>query len=91
MKIKVIDLLEEVCNEVYNTSVYENYSGRNMFGRECLGISCDNYIRVIEKAARKGLEGATYDQLGTGYIVYWPTFNKESEIDAVELREIEEE
>jgi hypothetical protein len=92
MKAKVIDLLEDVCNcAPCDTSVYDNYSGRGAFGRKCLGISCDRFIPIIELAAQRGIKGAQYDQLGHGYIVYWPKYNEESEIDLVELREVEDE
>lgn len=90
MKIKVIDALESICDQVDNTSVNDKYSGRGMFGRTCLGISADTYINIIELAAQKGVTGAKIDNLGMGYIVYWPRFTEESEIDEVELITTEE-
>lgn len=85
MKIKVYDILESICDSIDNSSVYDNYVGRGMFNRKCLGISTDHYIKVIELAAQNGITGAKFDQLGMGYIVYWPQYNEESEIDEVQL------
>ena len=53
-------------------SVYPDYSGRGMFGAKCAGIACDDSHGTIEEAASRGLRGAKVDQLGRGYIVYWP-------------------
>ena len=59
-----------------NWRVYEGYSGRMMFGMECIGIITDDPTSVIEKAASRGIRGAKYDQLGKGWIVYWPDIQK---------------
>lgn len=52
----------------------EEYNGRGMFGRTCLGVVCPAYVytRVIEYAAFYGLFGAKVDQMGLSMIVYWP-------------------
>ena len=67
-------------------SIYENYSGRGMFGRKCLGvvvkqgysfmdfiINLTRYLddNDVEDADFK-LEGATYDNLGLDTVVYFP-------------------
>ena len=71
-------------NEQY--SLYENYSGRCMFGRTCLGVIVqqnDSFMDFIIKLTKYlddndvddvdfKLEGATYDNLGLDTIVYFP-------------------
>lgn len=71
-------------NEQY--SLYENYSGRGMFGRTCLGVIVqrnDSFIDFIIKLTKYlddngiedvdfSLEGVSYDALGLDTIVYFP-------------------
>lgn len=89
MKIKVIDILESICDEIGNANVHQGYHGRGMYNSTCLAISVDHFIEAIEKAAEKGVTGARIDNLGMGYIVYWPRFTEESEIDEVELVDVD--
>lgn len=65
------EIIEQVAREVEG-NLYEGYSGRNMFGARCLGITCRSPIAAIEAAAALGLRGARQDNLGLSYIVYWP-------------------
>ena len=67
-------------------ALYENYSGRCMFGRTCLGIIVqrnDSFIDFIIKLTKYlddngiedvdfSLEGVSYDALGLDTIVYFP-------------------
>lgn len=71
-------------NEQYE--LYENYSGRGMFGRTCLGVIVqrnDSFMDFIINLTRYmdnydvddidfKLEGATYDNLGLDTVVYFP-------------------
>lgn len=71
-------------NEQY--SLYENYSGRYMFGRKCLGVIVKqgySFMDFIINLTRYlddndvddidfKLEGATYDNLGLDTVVYFP-------------------
>jgi hypothetical protein len=88
MNIKVIDLLENM-SDFGNRSVRNDYSGRGMYGKTCLGIVCDNPIHIIEEAAQRGLLGAKIDSMGQDSIVYWPCYNEESEVREVELVDCE--
>jgi hypothetical protein len=67
-------------------SIYENYSGRGMFGRKCLGVVVkqgysfmDFIIKLTKYLDDNGiedvdfsLEGVSYDALGLDTIVYFP-------------------
>lgn len=64
-------IIEEIADEI-GGEVYEGYSGRFMYGKTCLGITCSDVVQCIEVAGSKGLMGAKYDSLGLDYIVYWP-------------------
>lgn len=67
-----IELIKELAEEEDGFRLYEDYSGRGMYGARCYGVSCDDPTECIELAAAKGLRGAKWDNLGKGYIVYWP-------------------
>lgn len=85
--MKVSDLIREFCET--NTdkySVYENYSGRFMFGAKCIGIVVrqgHSYMEMIVHLTKfldgKGyideellFEGVSIDELGLDSIVYFP-------------------
>lgn len=68
--------LTEVCNAVEGSSIYRGYSGRGMYGKRCIGISTDDKMATIEEAAAQGIRGAKTDNLGRGYIVYWPNLEE---------------
>lgn len=73
---EMIDALGDVANEV-GGELWDNYSGRFMYGQKCYGIVCDEPIRCIEEAATQGITGARYDNMGLQYIVYWPRIRSE--------------
>lgn len=55
---------------------HRSYSGRCMFGAQCVGVSCGHSVsegEVLEavKNVKGGLR-VTRDSLGLGTIVYWP-------------------
>lgn len=66
------DLVRQLASEVEGT-VDEHYSGRGMYGKECMGVDCDDADDCLMVAGRLGLKGARTDSLGRGYIVYFPT------------------
>jgi hypothetical protein len=45
-----------------------SYSGRGMYGRECVGVSLSRGERLTV-----GHRTASYDALGLGSIAYWPS------------------
>lgn len=73
-----LQTFHNVANDVGGT-VYEGYSGRGMYGKRCIGISCDSVAACVEAAAVHGLRGAHWDNLGKGWIVYWPQHNPKGE------------
>lgn len=81
------DLIREFCAQSENDyKVYENYSGRMMFGRKTIGIVVkqdQNYFEMLMKLTRYleskdfddpllELEGISIDDLGLDAIVYFP-------------------
>jgi hypothetical protein len=64
-------LLTEIAAETGGT-VYRHYSGRFMFGATCVGVSGNDLAAILEAAGARGLRGARHDQMGKGWIVYWP-------------------
>lgn len=83
----VADAIREFCEENSNAySIYEEYSGRNMFGRKCLGaviregysymdflVNLTQYLDTygIDDADLE-LEGVCVDEFGMDTIVYFP-------------------
>ena len=57
-----------------------SYSGRGMYGKECVGVTCHSEITLIfdmmDHASRnqiKELKGCITDSMGRSIIVYWPS------------------
>lgn len=89
----VADAIRAFCEENSNAySIYEGYSGRNMFGRKCLGaviregysyldflVNLTQYLDTygIDDADLE-LEGVCVDELGMDTIVYFPKIDEMS-------------
>lgn len=83
----ISDVIKKFCEENSNAySIYEGYSGRNMFGRKCLGIVVkqgNSYMEMLMELTKYlddnnikdsdlELEGVCVDELGMDTIVYFP-------------------
>lgn len=80
----IVSLLKEFCENSDNCRFYENYSGRGMFGKKCIGIVCEgNGFKQIVKlcdflhesgvsSAEETLGKIQMDSLGLERIVYFP-------------------
>ncbi len=68
---KIVAVLEA---EGIEASVYENYSGRCMYGATCTGIVCDDLIAVGHAAGKAKVKMADrpkrHDNLGLSMIIY---------------------
>ncbi len=85
--MKAADLVREFCEQNEdNYYVYENYSGRGMLGKKCLGIVVRNgnsYMKMMMELTKYldenefddsalEFEGVAVDDLGLDAIVYFP-------------------
>lgn len=84
--MKIAEGIRKFVSENTQYKLYENYSGRGMFGRKCLGVvvrSGDSFmdflIELTKYLDEQGiedmdceLESASYDDLGKDTIVYFP-------------------
>ena len=86
--MRVINLIKKFCKENSGRYyVYENYSGRFMFGKTCVGIVVKNGFSHMEMliklteymngvdlsgAELEFSEGVSVDELGLDMIVYFP-------------------
>jgi hypothetical protein len=70
-KKEPLDIIKELVEEGLGR-LYEGYSGRGMYGKNCYGITTSDPDFLIEEAVSKGLRGACRDNMGKEYIVYWP-------------------
>lgn len=82
----VEEAIKNFINESEQYEIYENYSGRGMFGRSCLGVVVKqgySFMEFIIKLTKYlddngiedvdfSLEGVSYDALGLDTIVYFP-------------------
>ncbi len=68
--------------------VYENYSGRGMFGKTCLAITVDELENALFRLGRESgdcsfssfsdyLANFRTDNLGRSFIIYFPKLQKE--------------
>jgi hypothetical protein len=72
--------LDAVVGSVHcEADIYEEYSGRGMYGKKCVGITTNKPMEVIETAAQYGITGAVTDSMGMDTIVYWPKIQYVSE------------
>lgn len=71
-----------------NGEAYFRYSGRSMYGKECVGITLSNITDLLNIGAAlyaflgdghltdevysRFMRGASTDNMGRGMIVYWP-------------------
>lgn len=70
-----------------DVNIYDNYSGRGMFGESCLGVSgheddLDSFVidlvaeapKSVKSELRKLAKSVRKDQLGKGMIYYFPNY-----------------
>ncbi|MBX3473079.1 MAG: hypothetical protein KF754_01705 [Planctomycetes bacterium] len=64
------EALQDIAQQ--NDGRLRSYSGRGMYGAQCLGITTEYPNSVIEDAGAAGIKGARQDSMGLKTIVYWP-------------------
>lgn len=57
--------------------VWDNYSGRGMYGATCYGIDCDSEADLLMAIGAVGLPKPKLDSMGLGIIAYWPAIKQE--------------
>lgn len=75
---------ENLADEI-DGQTYENYSGRGMYGKTCMGITVENLEKALFKLGReyenyefsKELYRFETDNLGRSFIIYFPRLQKE--------------
>lgn len=86
----VEEAIRNYVSEYEEYEIYENYSGRGMFGRICLGVVIKqgysfmeflmNLTRYMDNNEVEdtdfSLEGVAYDNLGLDTIVYFPNIRR---------------
>ena len=77
--MSLINFLEAFCAE-YDYKLVLDYSGRGMYGATCIGITCNNTLTMVQRLMQYAMQ-CNYplnlpepcsDNMGLGYIVYWP-------------------
>lgn len=81
--MELAKLIRSFCNDC-GCKCYENYSGRGMFGKQCVGIVTDrNMAEVMLELSdylhecgidnvKEELGRACYDNLGRDMVIYFP-------------------
>lgn len=83
MKIELTDIEVDVLDDIAlgMEATLMSYSGRGMFGKECLGIDMPSMTAAFNLALEIGIDcSATaqkfknpkFDNMGLGIVVYWP-------------------
>lgn len=49
-----------------------SYSGRGMYGKECVGITTDDPDEIVASCREHGLSIPARDSMGLKTICYWP-------------------
>jgi hypothetical protein len=86
---RVVEAVEEAGYEV------RSYSGRGMYGKECLGVECDDPVKFMLELAiglaetcedagevadfLEMLRDPQTDSMGLGSIIYWPRITWQGE------------
>lgn len=70
----LIDAIDAYDGEI---KLYKNYSGRNMYGRECFGIVVDSYDSELKDLFVTFGIVPNQDGMGLSTILYWPKFKYE--------------
>lgn len=65
----------------------DDYSGRGMFGRRCVGVVGESAEAIVEAAAMAGVTGAFRDSMGFDVIVYWPHISSAAETVSEEVQD----
>jgi hypothetical protein len=96
---KAFDLLQEAIDRanIYDEVSLRSYSGRYMYGKECIGIDGDtnDLLKVVIRAAiidnelfeDLNLDDISRDSMGMGSIWYWTHID----VDGVEFEDEDEE
>lgn len=50
-----------------------SYSGRGMYGKECLGAVAHSAEDVYAECGRANIKSARTDSMGLSVVVYWPS------------------
>lgn len=64
------EALQDIAQQ--NDGRLRSYSGRGMYGAQCLGVTTEYPNSVMEDAGAAGIKGARQDSMGLKTIVYWP-------------------
>jgi hypothetical protein len=83
-----VDLLEDFCSDQGIEDLYKDYSGRCMYGKQCigfvsdqnpfdLGIALAQFLRNEDNELLDAFEnaGAKMDSMGLSTIVYFPSIS----------------
>ncbi len=69
-----VRILKEVA-ERFDTEFQSNYSGRGMYGKECVGVICSDPMSLCLVLGREGFDvdlTPRMDNMGRDMIVYFP-------------------
>ena len=64
---KIVAMLQD---EGFTARVYDDYSGRGMYGKTTTAVVSNDLSRALAVAGKKGVKRPQWDQLGKGYIIY---------------------
>lgn len=83
-KLFTIFQMQEIANEMkadgYDCEFREDYSGRGMYGKTCVGFVVDDVFEIKYRVRDRGIKAkACEDNMGLSYIVYYPSISYPTE------------
>lgn len=76
---QMISIANEMNNKGYECRFVDNYSGRGMYGKTCVGFITDDVFEVECRVKERGIKAKAYeDNMGLSYIVYYPSISFET-------------
>lgn len=73
---QMITIAEEMALDGYDCKFVDDYSGRGMYGKTCVGFIVDAMDEIKHRVRERGIKAnACRDNMGLSYIVYYPSIS----------------
>ena len=83
-----LEIIEDAISHVDGDGEMYSYSGRGMFGRQCLGIDFDSMsdafrfaLLIEDEDLAVMLSQPRFDNMGLGIVIYWPNVEAPEGLD----------
>jgi len=78
----IMEIANEMNRDGFKASFYEDYSGRGMFGRTCIGVVVDDVYEFQDRCFMRNIKiKPKTDDMGKSTIVYFPTLSLSEKVN----------